>query len=195
MICRRHILSMRPHWGNDRTGGSPGYAMGTAQNMKSRRPELARGRSRRAQVQVWKWRNLDGSGKKRRSAATVAEPVSLVAVYRERIVDWKTVDLGTELMHEMEEVKRIASTSRNLKGTYSYTVDIKDCGKCPVRLERLALSFSIVRLPPSGLHPAAERQREREKEEEERGESVLPRKWGDVDGAKVDLPCQRGWRS
>jgi hypothetical protein len=54
---------------------------------------------------------------KRRSSAT-AEPVGSMAEYRKETIGQTTADLGAEIMREMEEVERIATSSNNLKGTY-----------------------------------------------------------------------------
>jgi hypothetical protein len=54
---------------------------------------------------------------KRRSSAT-AEPVVSMAEYRKETIGQTTADLGAEIMREMEEVERIATSSSNLKGTY-----------------------------------------------------------------------------
>jgi hypothetical protein len=54
---------------------------------------------------------------KRRSSAT-AEPVASMAEYRKETIGQTTADLGAEIMREMEEMERIATSSSNLKGTY-----------------------------------------------------------------------------
>jgi hypothetical protein len=54
---------------------------------------------------------------KQRSSAT-AKPVTSVAEYRKKTIGQTTADLGAEVMREMEEVERIATSSNNLKGTY-----------------------------------------------------------------------------
>jgi RNase H-fold protein (predicted Holliday junction resolvase) len=54
---------------------------------------------------------------KRRSSAT-AEPVASMAEDRKETIGQTTDDLGAEIMSEMEEVERIATSSNNLKVTY-----------------------------------------------------------------------------
>jgi hypothetical protein len=44
--------------------------------------------------------------------------VTSMAEYRKETIVQTTADLGVEVMREMEEVERIATSSKNLKGTY-----------------------------------------------------------------------------
>jgi hypothetical protein len=79
---------------------------------------------------------------KRRSSVTT-EPVASMAEYRKETIGQTTADLGAEVMREMEEVERIATSSNNLKGIYVRRLR-------PVRCGRSALSFSSVLSSPLG---------------------------------------------
>lgn len=100
-------------------------------------------------------------GKRGRSAATVSEPVSSLAEYRERMVG-RITDLDAKLMREMEEVERITSTSRNLKGTYVRRLQQVCCKARAVSAELQLRTIVALRAP------ASSREIERKKEERER---------------------------
>jgi hypothetical protein len=51
------------------------------------------------------------------SSSATAESVASMAEYRKETIGQTTADLGAEIMREMEEVERIATSSSNLKGT------------------------------------------------------------------------------
>lgn len=52
------------------------------------------------------------------TTASGSEPLASLSYFSTLMMQQTTADLGAEIMREMEEVERIASTSKNLKGTF-----------------------------------------------------------------------------
>ena len=90
-----------------------------------------------------------------------------------------TADLGAELIREVEEVDRIASTSRNLKGTYVRR--LRQSRKVrAVGAELQQHTGAAFGAPASSqeIEREGEREREREKEERERKNARLRKRVG-----------------
>lgn len=61
-------------------------------------------------------RKREGTGTS--TTASGSEPLAPLSYFSTLTIGQTTADLGAEIMREMEEVERIASTSKNLKGTF-----------------------------------------------------------------------------